>query len=582
MTEMTNIDESLAVCAGQITAAGRKSSNEDCIGIRTPEGPPLTFKGVAAVIADGVSSAEAGREASESCVQSFLADYYSTPDSWAVETSAKAVLTALNRWLYSRSHRATEAHRGYVSTLSALVLKSHTAYLFHVGDSRIYRLRDGFLEQLTHDHATRISEQDIYLSRAVGMDVRLEVDHRKVDLQVGDLFLLTTDGIHDTLAVELLTRTIEAGVDPSSSLETLCEDLVELALASGSMDNLSCQLIRVDGLPPGDADQLQNQLGRLPFPPPLEAGLKLDGYLVEKEIHASSRSQIYLVTDLESNQRLVMKTPSVNYEDDPEYIRRFVMEPWIGRRVAHRNIVAIKGTERRKTFLYYVMEHLPGPTLRQWMSQHPNPEIAEVLEIVDQLIAGLRAFERRETLHQDLKPENIVFDERGVIKILDFGSCRVAGIQEIDAAMDSDHALGTARYTAPETRGGETAGIRSEVFSLGSIVYEMLTGKLPYGEKIETARSARAFEILEYVPSHHHNPMIPVWMDAALRSSVSLLPRRRYGVLSEFAYDLHHPNPSYQTEHRLPLIQRDPLRFWKGLAALLAVGWIATVLFLAR
>lgn len=146
------ITAELRVTVGQATAKGAKEDNEDCMGLRVPEGTALTLKGVAAVIADGVSSAEAGREASESCVKNFLTDYYSTPDVWTARTSAQAVLTALNRWLYSRSH-GLEAHRGYVSTLSALILKSRTAYLFHVGDTRIYRYRAGDLDQLTRDHS---------------------------------------------------------------------------------------------------------------------------------------------------------------------------------------------------------------------------------------------------------------------------------------------------------------------------------------------------------------------------------------------------------------------------------------------
>jgi serine/threonine protein phosphatase PrpC len=582
MEEILHIDGTLEVSAGQATRAGAKDANEDCIGMRMPDGTALTLKGVAAVIADGVSNAEAGREASESCVQSFLADYYSTPDSWAVETSARAVLTALNRWLYSRTHHATEAHRGYVSTLSALVLKSHTAHLFHVGDTRIYRLRDGQFEQLTRDHSTHISDEETYLIRAVGMDVRLEVDYRTVDLKAGDLFLLTTDGVHDSLTDDEMKKRIVVATDEATDLEKLCQDLIERAQCAGSQDNLSCQLLRVDALPPDDVDAAHQRLSKLPFPPPLEPGLKLDGYLIEREIHASSRSQLYLVTDLETNRRLVMKTPSVNYEDDPAYIERFVMEPWIGRRIAHRNVIEIEPSERPQSFLYYVMAYLEGPSLRQWIDENPDPDIGEVLDIVDQLVAGLRAFERKETLHQDLKPENIVFDGDGVLKILDFGSCHVAGIQEIHAPIAREHALGTARYSAPESRRGENAGIRSEIFSLGSIVYEMLTGELPYTDKFEDAMTVRALERLEYVASHHHNPMVPVWMDGALRTAVSLLPRRRYGVLSEFVYDLRNPNPSYLKDTRSPLIQRDPLLFWKGLAALLGLGWLATLAYLMQ
>ena len=579
MNESIHIDGELRVDAGQATSAGEKPANEDCMGLRVPEGLSLTLKGVAAVIADGVSSAEAGREASECCVQSFLADYYSTPDSWSVRHSAKTVLTALNRWLYSRSHGAMEAHKGYVTTFSALILKSHTAHLFHVGDTRIYRVRDGALEQLTRDHTTRISETETYLSRAVGMDVRLAVDYRAVDIRAGDVFLLTTDGIHDTLAPEqLLGQVADSGV-ADADLESICLDTIGAAHRLGSSDNLTCQLIRVDALPAGDADELHRRLTRLPFPPPLEAGMRVDGLLIEKELHASSRSQVYLVTDLESRRRLVMKTPSVNYEDDPAYIERFVMEPWIGRRVADRHVVEIVESERQQSFLYYLMEYVDGPTLRQWIDAHPEPDIGEVLEIADQMARGLRALHRRETLHQDLKPENLVFDSEGVIKLLDFGSCRVAGIQEIDAPIERDRVLGTARYSAPETRTSESVGVRSEIFAFGTIVYEMLTSALPYGEKIENAASQRAFEKLEYIPCHHRNPMVPAWMDGALKTAVAIPWQRRYGLLSELLHDLRHPNPAFLEGARRPLIERNPVRFWKGLAALLAAGWLGTLWF---
>ncbi len=575
MNETIHIDGSLRIDAGQATSSGEKPANEDCMGLRLPEGIALTMKGVAAVIADGVSSAEAGREASESCVQSFLNDYYSTPESWSVRNSAQAVLIALNRWLYSRGHGMVEAHKGYVSTLSALILKSHTAHLFHVGDTRIHRIRDNALEQLTRDHVTQISEKDTYLSRAVGMDVRLEVDYRALELQAGDIFLLTTDGVHDFVDASTLVQRIAHGSD----LEAICQDLIGIAQAAGSIDNLTCQLVRVQALPPEDANAVHRRLTQLPFPPPLEPGMKVDGHLIEKEIHASNRSQLYLVTDTESKRRLVMKTPSVNFEDDPAYIERFVMEPWIGRRVANRHVVEIVESERRQSFLYYLMEYVDGPTLRQWIDEHRQPEIVEVLAIVDQLAAGLQAFHRKETLHQDLKPENIVFDCGGVLKIVDFGSCQIAGIQEIAAPIERDHVLGTARYSAPEVRIAESAGIRSEIFSFGTLVYEMLTHELPYGEKIENANSQAAFERLKYVPSHHRNPMVPVWMDGALRTAVSIPWRRRYRELSELLYDLRHPNATFLRTSPRPLIERDPLRFWKGLALLLCAAWLTTLWF---
>ena len=466
------IDGRLRVCAGQATDAGAKPANEDCMGMRIPDGIGLTLKGVAAVIADGVSSAEAGREASESCVQSFLADYYSTPDSWTVKTSGQAVLTALNRWLYSRGHGFAAAHRGYVSTFSALIVKSRTAHLFHVGDTRIQRLRDGAMDCLTRDHVTQISEHETYLGRAIGMDVKLQVDYRAVDVRTGDVFLLTSDGIHDTLDARKMAEIVHAGLAAGGDFGLLCGDLITAARAAGSTDNLTAQLLRVDALPPDDVDAMHRRLTQLPFPPVLEQGTTIDGLRIEKEIHASSRSQLYLVTRVENGERLVMKTPSVNYEDDPAYIERFVMEPWIGRRVAGDHVVRVIENSGAQSCLYYLMEFVDGPSLRQWIDERPAHDIAEIVDAIDQIASGLRSFHRRETLHQDLKPENVVFTRNSVAKIIDFGSCHVAGVQEIAAPIERDRVLGTARYCAPETRLGENAGVRSDLFSLGTLAYE--------------------------------------------------------------------------------------------------------------
>jgi serine/threonine protein phosphatase PrpC len=551
------------------------------MGMRIPDGIALTLKGVAAVIADGVSSAEAGREASESCAQSFLADYYSTPDSWTVKTSGQAVLTALNCWLYNRGHGIAAAHRGYVSTFSALIVKSRTAHLFHVGDTRIYRIRDGTLECLTRDHVTRISEHETCLGRAIGMDVKLQVDYRSVDVRTGDVFLLTSHGIHDSLDARSMNDIIRAGLARADDFGPLCDDLIGVARVSGSSDNLTAQLLRVDALPPDDVDAMHRRLTQLPFAPALEQGMTMDGLRIEKEIHASSRSQLYLVTRVTDGERLVMKTPSVNFEDDPAYIERFVMEPWIGKRVADDHVVRISETSGAQSCLDYLMEFVDGPSLRQWIDERPQHDIPEIVDAIEQIASGLRSFHRREALHQDPKPENVVFTRDSVAKIVDFGSCHVAGVQEIATPIERDLALGTANYCAPETRLGENAGVRSDLFSLGTLAYEMLTGALPYGESIASAKTSVAFERLAYTPSYHHNPMVPRWMDGALKAAVAIPPRRRYSELSEFVYDLRRPNAAHLDERPRPLIERDPLRFWRGLSALLAGAWAAT-LWLSR
>ena len=497
----------LKVTTGQYSLAGAKAVNEDSCGIYVPEGTPLITKGLAAVIADGMSGSDAGREAAEACVLGFLSDYYSTPESWSVKKSSGKVLSALNHWLYGQGQRVYGSSRGMVTTLSVLVVKSSTAYLFHVGDTRIYRLRGNTLECLTRDHRVVISRDKHCLARAMGIDVQLAIDCRSVPVESGDLFLLSTDGVHEYLSTQELLKLLRGSHNP----EQVVREIVKRAHLNGSSDNLTCQIVRIDRLPIQDKHDLYEQLTELPFPPPLEAGMVLDGYRVLRELHASKRTQIYLAMDVDNGEELVLKTPSVNFEDEPEYIDRFLHEEWVGKRLNSPYIIRVRNPKKHRTCLYYITEFAEGQTLRQWILDHPCPPLSQVRGIVDQIASGLRTFHRMEMVHQDLKPENIMIDAHGSVKIIDFGSSKIAGVEEISVPWERTHFPGTLNYTAPECLQGNPGTNVSDLFSLGVITYEMLTGKLPYGENL----SPRSFSRASYSQSNRHNPEIPSWVEGA-------------------------------------------------------------------
>ena len=566
----------LVFSVGQHSSAGVKPQNEDALGIRIPEGMLLDTKGAVAIIADGVSAAEAGKEASETCVHNFLADYFSTPDTWTVKKSTTQVLVALNRWLYARGQHFRDAQKGYVSTLSCIIFKSHSAHIFHVGDSRIYRLRAGKLEQLTRDHRTVIDAQQSYLVRAMGLDVSLDVDCRTVDVEERDIFLLSTDGLHDFVREEQLLQLLQQEGVP---FEQLAQQLVACAAAQGSDDNISCQILRIDALPAQNVDDACQKLSVLPFPPHLSPGMQLDGYRIEKELHASSRSQVYLVTDIDTGQAYCMKTPSLNYVDDPAYIERFILEAWIGSRIHNAHVVKVINTNKSKTCLYYLMEYVDGITLSRWIKQNPNPPVQEVVYKVAQIGKGLRAFHRRETLHQDLRPANIMVDQHGEIKIIDFGACLVRGLAEINSPIVRDPLLGTAEYSPPETILQGKSDERSDLFSLAIIVFEMLTGRAPFEGKLGQCRSERAYLNTRYLPSYEFNPLVPFWVDGAIRKSLRYDPERRHGDVSEFLHELQHPNPKYKQHYNTLLLEKNPLRFWQYLSAGLFVAFCVALYF---
>lgn len=571
----------LTVSVAYASDPGIKEENQDFVGSLIPEDHQLTYKGIAAAIADGMSGCDAGREASHCCVAAFLDDYYSTPDSWSVKYAGQKILSATNSWLHSQGQRRFDATHGMVSTLSAIVLKSNTAHIFHVGDSRIYRLRGGNLEQLTRDHRIRAGNERDYLNRAMGIEPRLEVDYQALPLRRGDLFLMTTDGVHDFIDEKSLKALLTDCIDMTAAAELI----VKKAADNRSDDNLTCQLLRIEALPLPKEDEILRDRSQLPFPPPLSPGMILDGYRIEEEMHASKRTQIYRAFDTETGVRVILKTPSVLYEDDTHYIEHFLHEEWAGKRIHSDHVVKTLGSDRDKSCLYYVTEFLEGPTLAEWMRLNPKPEIREVRKIIEQIALGLRAFHRMEMLHQDLKPENIMFDRNGTVKIIDFGSVKIAGIAEM-TPLDhgsAENILGTLNYTAPEYHLGLRGTVKSDLFSLGVIAYEMVNGALPFGRAMPEKPTKANLDKLRYVPSLHCNPMVPVWIDGALKKATSIRHEFRYDDLSEFLYDLSTPNPKFLTaEEALPLMQRSPLLVWKTLAFILLVTNLATLYFLLK
>lgn len=570
------INSQLELSVGQASTTGLKSQNEDCIGMCIPNQPALTTKGVVSIIADGVSAAEAGKEASETCVRNFISDYYATPDAWSVKTRGQKILFALNRWLVGQSQI-----KGHISTLSCLILKSQSAYIFHIGDTRIYRLRNNTFECLTHDHCTRLNKDTTYLARAMGMDSHLEVDFQTFDTQLNDLFFLSTDGIHDYLSEKNIHSQLSLCLaqGPQTNYENTCQNLIEQALDAGSTDNLSCQIIRIDTLPNANSQEIYQKMYDLTFPPILKSGQSIDGFEVIKEIHSSQRSQVYLVKDA-TNHRFVMKTPSLNYEDDPAYIERFALEQWIGKRIDSPYVVKVIDKQTPKSALYTVMEFVDGITLESWIRENPKPDINEVVRMAEFISRGIRALHRKDILHQDIKPDNIIIDRQGVPRIIDFGSCLAAGIAEIDPPFERDIALGTACYSAPETRfnSGKKTN-KSDLFSLAVLVYEMLTGKMPFGEQLEKLTDQRKLYTLRYQTALQHNPMVPYWLDGALEKALSPSPDKRHDAFSEFIFELKKPNKRYKNKVSMPLIEKNPLAVWQSIALLEAFVIIALLYY---
>lgn len=566
----------LSVSIGQYSDKGRKSINQDFHGVVIPAEPLLSSKGICIALADGISSSEVSQVASESAVKSFFSDYYCTSESWSVKTSAQRVLGAVNSWLYAQTHRSEyryDRDKGYVCTFSAMVIKSTTAHIFHAGDTRIYRLQNKTLEPLTNDHRLRISESESYLSRALGIGVQLDLDYRALPVEVGDIFVFATDGVYEYMSEIAIAAEIR------DDLQAAAQRIVTQALQHGSDDNLTVQIVRVDDLPERSNQEIYQQLQELPFPPAVQPRSLLDGYQIIRQLYASSRSHVYLAVDPSSETPVVIKIPATEMRADQAYVERFLMEEWIARRIDNPHVLKPIQQTRARNFVYTVTEYIDGKTLTQWMIDHPQPDVEVVRDIIEQIAKGLRAFHRLEMLHQDLRPENILIDRTGTVKIIDFGSTRVAGLAEISTLMLQPEILGTAQYTAPEYFLGEAGTTRSDLFSLGVIAYQMLSGRLPYGAEVAKARTRAAQNRLVYESVLNEEREIPAWIDDTLKKAVHPNPEKRYAELSELIYDLRHPSKAFLTRSRPPLIERNPVAFWRSVSFILA---LVVILLLAQ
>jgi len=578
----------LQLAFGGYSDQGLKPENQDAFVVHCPTNNDITTKGAIASLADGVSSASNAAQAAQLAVTQFVQEYYSTPDTWSTEKSAAKVLTSLNQWLFSQADTITTDNSAnqsqsvespqWLTTFSALILKSTSGYIFHVGDCRISKYRDQQLESITRDHNRKQGGEHVVLTRALGADPRLKVDFHKIDIQNGDIYLLTCDGVHDFLSKKELKSQLDSLPKKPSNidLEQVSQAITKLAINNGSHDNVSCLLVYISETPQRKLIEIERDLLSKVIPPALKVGMKLDGYQVCKIIHASNRSHLYLVESLaedgQTKSKSVLKVPSQNFADDTLYLQGFMREAWVGERINHNHIMKVKTDSKDSRFLYHVCEYIEGQTLSAWMHDNPKPSVAIVRDIVSQIISALRAFQRLELVHRDLKPDNIMIDAYGQIKLIDYGTVLVASLDEDVNNIEETVPQGSLNYIAPETLLTMKSDNMSDLFSLGVIGYEMLTGQLPYKPMKRAEVTQNSYDDWQYKSIKQFRPELPYWLDLSLQQCTQPDPKLRYQAFSEFQADLTKPNLTALEEYKKqPILQRNPVKFWQGLSFILFV-----------
>lgn len=537
---------SLALSFAQASATGPRAENQDALRVVTPPAGLAASKGHLFAIADGVSQCTDGGLAARLTLQALAADYYATPETWAVAQALDRLLISQNRWL-----QANGGGQPLLTTLTALVLRGRRFTLAHVGDCRLYRWHAGQLDCLTQDHVWEQPGMQHVLKRALGLDQHLVVDYRDGELEPGQAFLLVSDGVWATLGDAGIRRLLEDAPEPQACVDAL----VSAAHLAGSQDNASALLARIDELPKANLGDALAQLDHWPVPPALRDGQEFEGWEIEGRLAQSRQSLIYRVRDRQGRPWLLKTLPPALLEA-PEAAQALLLEEWFLRRVQGRYFPELHSLPQRQ-HLYYVMRDYPGQNLAEHLKASGPLGLADWLDLAQRLLRGLGQLHRRNILHRDIKPENLHWSNDGELHLLDFGLAYCPGL-----SRDDPHDLpGTPSYLAPEAFQGAPPEPRQDLYAAGVSLYRLLCGHYPYGE-IEAFQHPR---FGTPAPASRYRPDVPGWLDDWLARLVASQPQQRFETAEECLLALEQ-GERQAPARPLPLLEREPLRVWRGVA----------------
>ncbi|KAF0863835.1 bifunctional protein-serine/threonine kinase/phosphatase [Pseudomonas sp. LD120] len=539
----------LQLSHAEASATGPRTQNQDALRRVTPAPDLAASKGLLFAIADGVSQCADGGLAARSTLQALALDYYATPETWPVAEALERLLIAQNRWL-----QANGGGQPLLTTLSALVLRGRRFTLAHVGDCRVYRWHQQQLQRISEDHVWEQPGMQHVLKRALGLDQHLVLDFLDGELHQGESFLLLSDGVWATLGDTAIAAILRDQPEPDNAVATL----VNAAHLAGSQDNASALLVRVDQLGESSIGDALLHLQQWPLPPPLTPGHCFEGWHIEALINQSQQSLLYRVRD-EQQQAWLLKTLPGALHKDLDACQGLLSEEWLLRRVAGRHFPQVHGATSRQ-HLYYVMREYPGRTLANLFRLNGPLPLAQWQPLAEHLLRAIGLLHRRQILHRDIKPDNLLLGDDGELRVLDFGLAYCPGL-----SADPAHLLpGTPSYIAPEAFDGEPPSPQQDLYAVGVSLYYLLTGHYPHGE-IEAFQRPR---FGAPTSPARYRPDLPEWLAQSLERGVSADPRRRYETAEEWLLALEHGERRGLSTRPRPLLEREPLKVWRGIALL--------------
>ncbi len=521
--------------------------NEDSVGFWEPTDPSdWRARGALMVLADGIGGQDRGEVASKLASEMAIKSFTEAEEGVSPNQLIFRLFTASNLAVYDRN--LSDRHAG------GKMATTMTACLFRPNDHSYagVQLKLG----LVNVQEAASSEFRSVLTRSVGQEPTIRVDVHVAQVRPGDVIVQCCDGVWSKITEgEILS--VASKMPPTEA----AQELVRLAEKRNADDNLTVQIVRVEGI-----ERLSYYRGLPTYQKEtpaimgteLEVGQVLDGrYRVTDLISRSGMASIFKAVDVTNESVVALKVPFMQFESDPGFYSRFQREQEIGRALQHPYILRLLDSpDQKKSRPYLVMEFLEGQTLGHLMQRiHPMPE-HDAIRLVSRICEALHYMHEHDVVHRDLKPDNIMICNDGSIRIMDFGIAKFEGQRRLTFGGFTP-AMGTPDYMAPEQVRGKRGDRRTDIYSLGAILYEMVTGQTPFqGENPFIIMNSRLSG--DPIAPREVSEAISPQVEEIILHAMARLPQDRYPDALSMKAELDSPEKVQLTGRATRLVRPDP------------------------
>ncbi len=534
-----------------------RENNEDFVGNWLPTSlEEKRARGAVAALADGVGGMERGEVASRLAVETAITTFREVKGEQSPQQLITQMFNAANLAVYDKGMEEHGKAR-MATTLAVVVFRNNEITVGNVGDSRVYLVRKATIKQLSTDHTytgmqqkfgliteqeAKTSENRSVLTRSVGHEHVIRPDVETVTVFKGDTVVLCSDGLYAHVADSEIAD-IVSRYSPAQA----CRRLVALAEQRGTDDNLSVQVVQIN-----EVEKVAMYRGVAMYQETadpttkyeLRPGQVLDNrFQILETISRSGMATIFKATDLEKKLTVAIKVPLMQYESDPGFYSRFQREEEIGGSLDHPSILKFYPVpEELRTRPYIVTEYLRGYTLSHLLtSVRPMPE-KDAVKLASRVCEALAYMHGQGVIHRDLKPQNVMLCNDGTIRIMDFGIARAREGRRLTFTGFTP-AVGTPDYMAPEQVKGKRGDERTDIYSLGAMLYEMVTGMPPFQMENENPLVIMNARVEgDPVAPRKRNPKVTPQVEEIILHAMERDPKNRFQSAAAMKAELDDPS----------------------------------------